>query len=37
MKEDLTTETLQEQFEIVKRLTNTSHVMEYGDMVCMEY
>lgn len=31
-KEDLTTETLQQQFEIVKKETTTSHVMEYGDM-----
>ena len=27
------TETLQEQYEITKKETNTSHVMEYGDMV----
>jgi len=30
--EDLSTETLQKQFKIVKKETNTSHVMEYGDM-----
>ncbi|XP_065057772.1 legumain-like [Rhopilema esculentum] len=31
-KEDLTVETLQEQYEIVRKKTNTSHVMEFGDM-----
>ncbi|KAH7965987.1 hypothetical protein HPB49_012498 [Dermacentor silvarum] len=31
-KEDLLKETLIDQFEIVKEETNTSHVMEYGDM-----
>lgn len=31
-KEDLNTETLQKQFMIAKKETNTSHVMEYGDM-----
>ncbi|XP_070577473.1 legumain-like isoform X2 [Ptychodera flava] len=30
--EDLTTWTLQQQFQIVKQETNTSHVMEYGDL-----
>jgi len=30
-KEDLKAETLKKQFKIVKRETNTSHVMEYGD------
>jgi len=31
-KEDLNMETLHKQFQIVKEETNTSHVMEYGDM-----
>jgi legumain len=31
-KEDLRAETLQKQFQIVKTETNTSNVMEYGDM-----
>ncbi|CAL1542423.1 unnamed protein product [Lymnaea stagnalis] len=31
-KEDLSAETLQSQFKIVKKETNTSHVMEYGDL-----
>ncbi|KAH3845222.1 hypothetical protein DPMN_087497 [Dreissena polymorpha] len=31
-KEDLTTETLQKQFLITKKETNSSHVMEYGDL-----
>ncbi|KAK3585988.1 hypothetical protein CHS0354_033104 [Potamilus streckersoni] len=31
-KEDLTKETLQSQFLITKKKTNTSHVMEYGDL-----
>ncbi|XP_077993331.1 legumain-like [Glandiceps talaboti] len=31
-KEDLTTWTLQQQFQIVKQETNTSHVQEYGDL-----
>ena len=30
---DLTKETLLQQFQIVKRETNTSHVMQYGDVV----
>ncbi|KAI4871389.1 hypothetical protein NFI96_015111 [Prochilodus magdalenae] len=30
-KEDLTKETLAKQFKIVKSLTNTSHVMQYGN------
>jgi len=33
MQENLNVETLQKQFQIVKSETNTSHVMEYGDMV----
>jgi len=33
MQENLNIETLQKQFKIVKSETNTSHVMEYGDMV----
>nr|ABO26629.1 legumain [Haliotis discus discus] len=31
-KEDLSTETLTKQFEIVRRETNTSHVMEFGNL-----
>lgn len=31
-REDLNTETLQSQFQIVKNETKTSHVMEFGDM-----
>lgn len=31
-KEDLKLETLHKQFQIVKEETNTSHVMEYGDL-----
>ncbi|XP_055343439.1 legumain-like [Paramacrobiotus metropolitanus] len=31
-KENLSKETLQSQFKIVKKETNTSHVMEYGDL-----
>jgi len=31
-KEDLEKESLQDQFKIVKNVTTTSHVMEYGDM-----
>jgi legumain len=34
LQEDITSETLQEQFSIVKKETNTSHVQEFGDMVC---
>ncbi|XP_059178979.1 legumain-like [Physella acuta] len=30
--EDLSQETLQSQFKLVKKETNTSHVMEYGDL-----
>jgi legumain len=30
--EDIRSETLQQQFNIVKKETNTSHVQEYGDM-----
>ncbi|KAM9354687.1 legumain [Pholidichthys leucotaenia] len=30
--EDLTKETLRDQFRIVKKLTNTSHVMQYGNL-----
>jgi len=33
VQENLNLETLQKQFQIVKSETNTSHVMEYGDMV----
>merc|ERR1719414_1065580 len=29
---DTTKETLQQQFEIVKKLTNKSHVMQWGDL-----
>ncbi|XP_006822143.1 LOW QUALITY PROTEIN: legumain-like [Saccoglossus kowalevskii] len=29
---DMSMETLQQQFEVVKKETNTSHVMEYGDL-----
>lgn len=41
-KEDLEKETLHEQYQIVKKETNTSHVMEYGDKkiaeeVCGEF
>ncbi|KAH7962126.1 hypothetical protein HPB52_014532 [Rhipicephalus sanguineus] len=31
-KEDLHTETLIDQFKLVRKETNTSHVMEYGDL-----
>ncbi|CAF0822541.1 unnamed protein product [Brachionus calyciflorus] len=31
-KEDIYTETLDEQFRLVKKLTNLSHAMEYGDL-----
>jgi len=31
-KEDIETETLETQYEIVKKETNESHVMQYGDM-----
>jgi len=31
-KEDIEKETLQQQFKIVKNVTTTSHVMEYGDL-----
>jgi legumain len=34
-KEDLTRETLQTQFDITKKLTNKSHVQEYGDLSWM--
>ena len=34
---DLTKETLMKQFQIVKEETNTSHVMQYGDMVYLFY
>jgi len=33
MQENLNLETLQKQYQIVKSETDTSHVMEYGDMV----
>ena len=32
-KENINTELLETQFQIVKRLTNLSHVMEYGNIV----
>jgi legumain len=32
--EDLTKESLHKQFEVTKKNTNLSHVMEYGDLVC---
>lgn len=32
LKEDIFSETLEQQFEIVKKLTNLSHVTEFGDM-----
>jgi hypothetical protein len=35
LQENLNIETLQQQFLIVKKETNTSHVMEYGDMVSL--
>jgi len=31
-KEDIETETLDAQYQIVKQITTTSHVMEYGDL-----
>jgi legumain len=31
-KKNLNVETLQEQFLVVQKITNTSHVMEYGDL-----
>jgi legumain len=31
-KEDIERETLQQQFKLVKKITNTSHVQEYGDL-----
>ena len=34
---DLTKETLMKQFQIVKEETDTSHVMQYGDMVYVFY
>jgi len=34
--EDISTETLFKQFEVTKKKTNLSHVMEYGDLVCIE-
>ncbi len=33
LQENLKVETLQKQYQIVKRETNTSHVTEFGDMV----
>ena len=30
---DLNKESLEKQFEVVKQETNTSHVMQYGDLV----
>ena len=32
--EDLSKETLFQQFTVTKQKTNTSHVMQYGDLVC---
>lgn len=32
MQENLSTETLHHQFELVRSETNTSHVEEYGDL-----
>ena len=32
--EDITKEELFKQFQVTKRKTNESHVMEYGDLVC---
>jgi legumain len=32
--EDITTESLFKQFEVTKKKTNESHVMQYGDLVC---
>ena len=34
-QENLKTETLLKQFEIVKEETNTSHVQEFGDLACI--
>jgi legumain len=34
--EDITTESLFKQFQITKKNTNLSHVMEYGDLVCIQ-
>ena len=34
---DLTKETLMKQFQIVKEEMNTSHAMQYGDMVYLFY
>ena len=31
---DLSKESLSQQFKIVKRETKTSHVMQYGELVC---
>lgn len=33
MQEDLRKETLHKQFQLVKKRTNTSHVMQYGNKV----
>lgn len=35
MQEDLRKETLHKQFQLVKKRTNTSHVMQYGNRVCI--
>lgn len=32
LKEDIFSETLEQQFEIVKKLTNLSHVTEFGNL-----
>ncbi len=34
--EDITKETLFKQFQVTKANTNLSHVMEYGDLVCID-
>ncbi len=36
-REDLNKETLLAQFQIVQNLTNTSHVMQYGDLVSITF
>ena len=32
-QEDLSQETLHKQYKLVKKETNTSHVMQFGDLV----
>jgi len=34
--EDITKETLFKQFQVTRKNTNLSHVMEYGDLVCIK-